>query len=796
MKKLTLSVLVLSVLYALLATHCQRQEASFLQNDPITAIGHGEIRDENGKQLQVNAQVIKKIQAFYLQKVQSMIANDQTRRQIPSSEIEAKKALIYREVTDEILANALFMDWLIEKSQPLSEKSRLVNVNNTLRWEYVLKLQNQAQKPVDNRWAYGLNFDLAQKLEKNLGLEILKFTNKNGEDYCRECLEAGVPIPQNMFGPEWQYIGDIENEFLSPGLKAEIWMYEKDAPKGVCIALPRFPVGSDRAELFGVICLGTNTNKVCFFDNPRGEFFKRNEVVPFKRFVGGTDLVINNQGECSDCHAGENPYIVHPDQPAFASIINKLKSTGWYDPLVDASWAQNPGPTNMLAAVSSERQCNSCHVAGSAGRFPQISAELSGYCNTVLQGATAPGSTMPPGGNRNLYLNHINALLAACGNPPTDPGVVVEVETPEDKPFLSPPIVFGPVYACATAVQVRGAVLDAKVNLLVNGTVVQTISPARNPEKIDFSGLNPLVAGDKIEAQQEHNGSVSALSPPVIVKNYKDDYPSGLPAPTIDPTLVYECANVIAVRHLQGTIITVYSNGMDPISYTSGGDWTALAPKKQPFDIGDKFTVKVSLCGDDSPMSEAVITVGAPASLPPAKFNPPTLYVGQELANIHQLTNGTFTEIIKIGSGPIGKFSTPISWENNFDFKKSALGRPVAGGDQFVIFQQLCGLKIETEPPGIAECREIPAPRIDHPIVGANYVVVTNAIPGARIRVYDAANNEIGDGSGFVILLNRAITGTDQLTIVQQVGDCTSRQGYVIFVRNSKSKGKEEEKDN
>ena len=56
----------------------------------------------------------------------------------------------------------------------------------------------------------------------------------------------------------------------------------------------------------------------------------------------------------------------------------------------------------------------------------------------------------------------------------------------------------------------------------------------------------------------------------------------------------------------------------------------------------------------------------------------------------------------------------------------------------------------------------------------------------------------VGENLGLVVFLlnHRAITGTDQLTIVQQVGACTSRQGYVIFVRNSKSKGKEEGNDN
>ena len=74
--------------------------------------------------------------------------------------------------------------------------------------------------------------------------------------------------------------------------------------------------------------------------------------------------------------------------------------------------------------------------------------------------------------------------------------------------------------------------------------------------------------------------------------------------------------------------------------------------------------------------------------------------------------------------------------------------------------------------------------RILHPIVGTQYVVVSSAVPGAHIRVYDAANKEIGDGSGTVIWLKRKITGTDVLTVIQQVGECTSKTGYRVSARN------------
>lgn len=86
-------------------------------------------------------------------------------------------------------------------------------------------------------------------------------------------------------------------------------------------------------------------------------------------------------------------------------------------------------------------------------------------------------------------------------------------------------------------------------------------------------------------------------------------------------------------------------------------------------------------------------------------------------------------------------------------------------------------------------CESLSAPRISHPIVGNNYVVVTQSVPGARIRVYDAGGVELGDGSGTIIVLTRPLTGADTITVVQQIGECTSRTGYRVSARNPGSKG-------
>ena len=109
-------------------------------------------------------------------------------------------------------------------------------------------------------------------------------------------------------------------------------------------------------------------------------------------------------------------------------------------------------------------------------------------------------------------------------------------------------------------------------------------------------------------------------------------------------------------------------------------------------------------------------------------------------------------------------------------------------GDQLISEQLLCEISptLKTDTP--APCSELPAPRIRHPLVDDTHVVLTESVPGARIRVYDASGVELGDGSGTVIALSRAVNGTDNLTIAQSVGKCTSELGFQVNVRNTSGK--------
>jgi hypothetical protein len=160
----------------------------------------------------------------------------------------------------------------------------------------------------------------------------------------------------------------------------------------------------------------------CFWDNqtPGGAFsIPKGTVVALSGFFGGADLQKNVGGECTDCHAGENPYIIHPNTALELPNLSglPLRANSWYRPLVRADWSQNVGPTNLLDSVSSTGRCTSCHTQTVAGRFPSVSTALPGYCGLILP--TAYARTMPPGAVGSPdYQNHYNALTAACQQPP------------------------------------------------------------------------------------------------------------------------------------------------------------------------------------------------------------------------------------------------------------------------------------------------------------------------------------------------------------------------------------------
>jgi hypothetical protein len=275
---------------------------------------------------------------------------------------------------------------------------------------------------------------------------------------------------------------------------------------------------------------------------------------------------------------------------------------------------------------------------------------------------------------------------------------------------------------------------------------------------------------------------LSDPSDPATVRDHKVDFPTGLPKPDIDPKLIYQCGNTIAVKHVPGAKLTVFVNGIDPRSTNTSTGWTGIYPGKYPFDLGDKFTASIDLCGDASPLSDVETAVAAPLTVNAPKFAPPQTYVGQQLINITDILHGSWLEVGESSTGGFGQFSTPISWHNEYDFA-TPLGGPLSAGQHLTVQQALCDKSPPTETPPAKKCEDIPAPKIRIPLEGENYVVVTEAVAGARIHVFDSSNIELGDGSGNVIALNRALIFDEIITVTQSIGECKGKFGYKVKVR-------------
>ncbi len=246
-------------------------------------------------------------------------------------------------------------------------------------------------------------------------------------EYFGQCEEAGVPTPPEWGSSEWDYMGELKKEFISRSRKAQVYVYDSASPPGSCIALPRTR-NNGNVLLLGVICLGTETENACFWDNEtvdgvRITNFNVDDDRTLLDFAGGSELS-GGGGRCTDCHAGENPFVIHPEAEPFQFDSSVDITSEWYTPVdMPAAWPQNEGPTDILDNVDTSynplfsrpkagRSCLGCH------QFPELDG-LFGYCNAVLKRAAR--RTMPPGessagwsGSRGEFRRHIEVLKDAC----------------------------------------------------------------------------------------------------------------------------------------------------------------------------------------------------------------------------------------------------------------------------------------------------------------------------------------------------------------------------------------------
>lgn len=422
MRKRSAATLLSIAFVAALALSALSQEPHEVEGgEPIAFVGHGAMFDADGNEINVTPQFIRETQKWYLSSLYRQATPEE--RAI----FDRRKKFLFEgsilKGQSELLANSVLLFSLLDQVKPQNKcelAGKLKLMEQLLRTSKLSPL-NQPISPRDTEEQFQPPLEVQERLkaaQESIATSDLAAptTSLDGVDYIMQCAAAGVPIPPDWGDPLWVSNGTLSGEFIKPSQEAEVFTYVsagRDAPEGACIALPR-SVG-DTIKLLGIICLGKKSSKACFWDYPGS--IKKGVIVPLTRFPGGPILECQGGGVCTDCHAGENPFVIHPNT---ALDLPNLKADDFYKPLVSSSWPQNPGPSALLDSIAGEGRCTECHRKGvSGGRFPNVSTATKGYCVSVLGQAVAVQGTMPPdlpGDPR--YANHANALLEACKKAP------------------------------------------------------------------------------------------------------------------------------------------------------------------------------------------------------------------------------------------------------------------------------------------------------------------------------------------------------------------------------------------
>ena len=421
------------------------------QQEPIAYIGHGAFFDAAGNELEITQAFVDKAQAWYRTKLLADL-DDVKKREFAALEKKLLTGVETKGQTRLVLQNHE-LQWLLANSLKHKDDDRMQGKLRALRYALSWRLPEQSGEKLEKREEFKLDPALAQKLESMQlqpqgGLHVLSATINQGQAYINECMANKVPIPPTIgvLDPAgtagWKSQGFIptSTQFIvqSP---AEVRTYKSTSPAGMCYALPRYDSTQTTVNLDGVICLSAETSKACFWDNqmsgstfpfPAGTHIPigvpDTTIDPSGRYqAGGFELLGGAGGVCTDCHAGENPYITHPKADLGGGVLWESLRTvqglptfapNRYDPIVAAAWPQND---LSQAEPTVPTACSACHVKLDAGRFPHLSNQLPGYCGTILtKGYHQTMPPPPPAGNPGSQIAAGDAFRNAWCNAPPD----------------------------------------------------------------------------------------------------------------------------------------------------------------------------------------------------------------------------------------------------------------------------------------------------------------------------------------------------------------------------------------
>jgi outer membrane protein assembly factor BamB len=362
---------------------------------------------------------------------------------------------------------------------------------------------------------------------------------------------------------------------------------------------------------------------------------------------------------------------------------------------------------------------------------------------------------------------------------------------------VSSVILQNPIYACADTVVVKGFVPHAELRIFVAGvtgpigTDPDGLFPDGQPVKV---GIH-FTANQVVTAVQVVGGHQGAVSNAVTVKNFQQDYPSGLPQPVIDPGRCLDCgAAVGASAVVPGATWTVYAetpmgSAFGPkVKIGSNQDfpYTFVSPQLK---AKQRITIDQNLCSSTSPSSEPQIVANDPGSIPATSIDP--VFPGADSVVVRSVTGdgavldgSTLTVTADYGAPPtkqIGGQPSPGGVQQVFISPHA----PSSGTHTFSSSQALCTKGSPGPTTKELTCGDLPAAQIRPPQVGDTQVQVTTFVPGSEILVFatdGGSTHQIAAGGGSNLSLTEPIKSGETLTVVQIVGDCQSHEVFTVAI--------------
>jgi dienelactone hydrolase len=336
----------------------------------------------------------------------------------------------------------------------------------------------------------------------------------------------------------------------------------------------------------------------------------------------------------------------------------------------------------------------------------------------------------------------------------------------DNRELLSPPIVLGPLYACARAIVVVGFVPDATIDVRIDGVDVVTGFPGGFPEPdgVLIAMPSPLVANQAVQARQHWDGRTSGWSAAVVVRDHRQDYPAGPPRPEVNPAPLHECGSRTGVANLLiGCNVWIEADGAE-VGRVDGAGPHQGVDVNPDYGRGQHVRAFAELCGDRSPPSELHITQLPPSPLPVPAFEP-VFDEGRQVV-VTNLANGARFEVFR------GGVSQGISrtWGQRH---LVALNPPLVAGETLVCVQRLCPGNPGSSPGSttVQPCSALPAPTVAPIQVGDTAVRLLTFVPDAVVRVY--RNLQLaGLGGGSLIALDAPVAEGDVIHVVQDLGRC------------------------